>query len=203
MLDAMEEWRDLEAAYLAADDPRGESGFRGDAARWERLRRPIVAAVDHDGAFLDIGCANGHLLECVVEWAAADGHRIEPYGLDISAALVALARERLPQWRERFFVGDVRTWTSPRRFDFVRTELVYALAAEQPALLARLLQGCVQPGGRLVVCSYSSRSRRDRDPLVDVAGVLADWGFPVVGTAVGRDPDGLPLTNVAWTDATG
>jgi hypothetical protein len=72
-----DEWRAIEAAYLAADDPRGGSGFHGDAERWERLRRPIVTAVDRDGAFLDVGCANGHLLESVVAWAAADGHRIE------------------------------------------------------------------------------------------------------------------------------
>jgi trans-aconitate methyltransferase len=204
MLVAMnDEWRDIEAAYLAAADPRGGSGFRGDAVRWERLRRPIVAAVDRDGAFLDVGCANGHLLECLVKWAAADGHRIEPYGLDVSAALVAQARDRLPRWSQRFFVGDVRTWTSPHRFDFVRTELGYAPGREQPALLERLLQGCVHPGGRVIVCSYSSRSRPDRNPLVDVAGVLADWGFAVIGTAVGRDPDGLPLTKVAWIEAPG
>ena len=82
----------LEAAYLAADDPRGGSGFRGDADRWERLRRPIVSALNRQGTFLDVGCANGHLLECVVDWAAADGHRIEPFGLDVSATLVARAQ---------------------------------------------------------------------------------------------------------------
>jgi trans-aconitate methyltransferase len=195
-----EPWRALEGAYLAADDPRGGSGFRGDAARWERLRRPIVAAVDRDGAFLDVGCANGHLLESMMAWAAADGHRIEPYGLDVSAALVARARERLPQWSEHFYVGDVRSWTAPRRYDFVRTELCYWPGAER-ALIERLLDVAVQPGGRLVVCCYSSRSRPERDLLVDVAGALESWGYRVGGSAVGRDPDGLPLTNVAWIDA--
>jgi trans-aconitate methyltransferase len=191
----------LEAAYLAADDPRGGSGFRGDAARWERLRRPIVTAVDRDGTFLDVGCANGHLLECIVDWAAADGHRIEPYGLDVSAALVARARDRLPRWSTRLFVGDVRTWTPPRRFDFVRSELVYAAEADQPALVERLLHELVASGGRLIACSYGSRTHPERDPVVDVAALLADWGHPIAGSAVGRDPDGLVLTHVAWLDA--
>src|SRR5262245_33526830 len=153
-----EDWRALEATYLAAADPRGGSGFHGDAERWERLRRPIVAAVDRDGTFLDIGCANGHLLESVVAWAAAQGHHLEPYGLDVSAALVDQARERLPQWGDRFDVGDVRSWTAPRRFDFVRTELCYSPGAER-RLIERLLHGAVGAGGRLIVCCYSSRSQ--------------------------------------------
>jgi hypothetical protein len=48
----------LERAYLEAGDPRGGSGFGGDEARWERARRPIVSAIDRDGIFLDVGCAN-------------------------------------------------------------------------------------------------------------------------------------------------
>ena len=59
----------LEGAYLEAEDPRGGSGFRGDAGRWERARRPIASAVDRDGTFLDVGCANGLLMESLVEWA--------------------------------------------------------------------------------------------------------------------------------------
>ena len=51
----------LERAYLEAGDPRGGSGFGGDEARWERARRPIVSAIDCDGTFLDVGCANGLL----------------------------------------------------------------------------------------------------------------------------------------------
>jgi hypothetical protein len=39
----------------------GESGFGGDEARWERARRPIISAIDCDGTFLDVGCANGLL----------------------------------------------------------------------------------------------------------------------------------------------
>src|SRR5436190_17366021 len=93
----------FEDAYLSSDDPRAQSGFRGDEARWESVRRPIVQAIDGAGTFLDVGCANGYLLESLVRWSP---HPIEPYGLDFAAKLVELARQRLPSWADRFFVGD-------------------------------------------------------------------------------------------------
>lgn len=104
----------LETAYLAESDPRRQSGANADAARWERRRRVIAAAIDRDGTLLDVGCANGHLLETLVEWARADGHTVEPYGLDISARLAALARQRLPGWADRIGVGNAMTWDPPR-----------------------------------------------------------------------------------------
>ena len=73
----------FDAAYLEGDTPRAQSGFGGDAARWEAGRRPIAEAIDCDGSFLDIGCANGHLVESIVHWSP---HRIEPYGLDFAPA---------------------------------------------------------------------------------------------------------------------
>src|SRR5262245_31790116 len=54
---------------LAGTDPRQRSGFGRDARDWERFRRPVVAPIDRDGTFLDIGCANGLLMESVAKWA--------------------------------------------------------------------------------------------------------------------------------------
>jgi len=48
-----------EAAYLAGTNPRQQSGFGRDARDWERFRRVVVAPIDRDASFLDIGCANG------------------------------------------------------------------------------------------------------------------------------------------------
>ena len=44
-------------AYLAAGTPWEQSGKSGDLAGWEHGRRPIMAGVDRDGTFLDVGCA--------------------------------------------------------------------------------------------------------------------------------------------------
>ena len=169
-----------EAKYLAGTNPRQQSGFGRDERDWERFRRPVVAPIDRDGSFLDVGCANGLLMESVAAWAGEDGHRIEPSGLDISEKLAELARRRLPQWRERIFVGNALLWEPSARFDFVRTELVYVPTTLRRQYTERLLASVVAPGGRLIVCSYgSSRPEGARaEVLVDE---LRGWGLPVQG----------------------
>ncbi len=129
----------------------------------------MVAPIETDVSFLDIGCANGLLMESVVEWAREDGHKVEPYGLEISEKLANLARQRLPRWRDRIFVGNALLWDPPARFDVVRTELVYVPPARRREYVERLLDRHVAPDGRLLVCAYgSSRPEGTRaDLLVD------------------------------------
>ena len=195
------ETRDLlERAYLEADDPRGGSGFRGDEARWERARRPIASAVDRDGTFLDVGCANGLLIESLVSWAVEDGHTVEPYGLDLIEPVAALARERLPHRADRIFAGNVMQWRPPFRFDFVRTELEYVPPELRRSLVRRLLRDYLAPGGRLIVCSYGS-SRRPTPRAEPIGRILRAWGYRVVGEAEGVDLNGVVFTRVAWVDA--
>src|SRR5256885_1786286 len=55
--------------YLGGDNPRAQSGHSGDEAHWEHARSLVVDAIDRDGTFLDVGCASGHLMECVNRWA--------------------------------------------------------------------------------------------------------------------------------------
>ncbi len=190
----------LEEAYLGANDPRGGSGFRGDAERWERARRPIASAVDRDGTFLDVGCANGLLMESLVAWAGEDGRAVEPYGLDLIPSLARLARGRLPRWADRISVGNVMGWEPPFRFDFVRTELEYVPRDRRRELVERLLTGYLAPGGRLILCSYSS-SRPLRLNAEPVREILRAWGYEVTGESEGVDADGAVITRVAWTDA--
>jgi SAM-dependent methyltransferase len=178
----------FEQAYLASDDPRAQSGFSGDEARWESARRPILEAIDHAGTFLDVGCANGYLLESIVRWSE---HRIEPYGLDFTPALVELARRRLPQWADRIFVGDALTWERPRSFDYVRTELVYVPAERRRELVERLRSFA----GRVIVCSYGSRRRGL--PADDVGAELRSLGFGVLGEVAREGLEGA-LIHVAW-----
>jgi SAM-dependent methyltransferase len=161
-----------EEHYLASDDPRRQSGFGGDEARWEAARRPIVRVIDRRGSFLDVGCANGYLLESLVRWSP---HPIEPYGLDFSPRLLELARRRLPPWAERLFLGDALEWESPQGFDFVRTELLYAPEERRRELVAHLLTRVVAPGGRLIVCGYGSpRSGVATHP---VRRIVREWGY--------------------------
>ena len=190
----------LEEAYLGAEDPRGGSGFRGDEARWELARRPIALALDRDGTFLDVGCANGLLMESIAAWGKEDGREIQPYGLDLIGSLATLARCRLPRWSDRIFVGNVVGWQPPFRFDFVRTELEYVPRDGRRKMVARLLRDYLVPGGRLIVCSYGS-SRRPEPRTEQVGEILRGWGYEVAGESEAADTNGVFITRVAWTDA--
>ncbi len=167
-----------EASYLAGSTPRQQSGFGLCARDWKRFRHPIVKPIDKDGSFLDIGCANGLLMESVVEWSRESGHAVEVFGLDISEELAELAHRRLPHWRDRIFVGNGLLWEPPVRFDFVRTELVYVPPSRRREYVERLLERFVARDGKLILCSYgSSRPEGARaEPLVEE---LQGWGIPV------------------------
>ena len=191
----------LEQRYLDAADVRKQSGFTGDAARWERARRVITEPMTADGDFLDIGCANGHLMETVAQWTAERGVSIEPYGMDLSPRLAGLARERLPQWADRIWAGNVMNWEPPRRFDYVRTELGYVPELRRQELVQRLLDGLLLPGGVAILCSYGS-ARDPSQAVYDIGETLRSWGFTVSGEAESADTNGVIITRVAWVSVT-
>ncbi|HEY1488864.1 MAG TPA: hypothetical protein VGF84_22335, partial [Micromonosporaceae bacterium] len=96
----------LEPAYLLGATPQAGSGSGSTPEEWRQNRQMVVDGIDHDGTFLDVGCANGLLMESVHEWAAERGLDVQPYGVDLGPRLVALARERLPHWADRIEVGN-------------------------------------------------------------------------------------------------
>jgi SAM-dependent methyltransferase len=161
----------LETAYLAAEQPWQQSGFGLHTPRtyeaWEAHRKPIADCVERSGTFLDVGCANGFLLECVVRWTAERGIAVQLYGLDLSEKLVALARARLPAAADHLFVGNGWDWAPPRTFDYVATALEYVPNALQAAYVSRLLREFVNPGGRLIVVGYRGRGEEERYLFVD------------------------------------
>jgi len=155
----LEEWflsvrKTLENAYLQHEEPWRQSGMSGPLERWVSLRKPVADCVDKPGSFLDIGCANGYLLECCIEWTAEKQIKIVPYGVDISKKLIELARQRLPQYRDNFFVANAFTWLPPKRFDFVRTELVYVPDEYEKQYIGFILNNHLNPGGKLLVANY-------------------------------------------------
>ena len=186
----------LESAYLAAPDPKGQSGFSGSQERWTRLRKPVADLVDRSGSFLDIGCANGFLLECLLDWTRAEGLKLMPYGLDLSGRLVALARRRLPAFGDNFFVGNAWDWEPPLRFDFVRSELCYVPPECRQPFVRRILREFLNPDGGLLVAEYRS-SREAGSAKLWVDEELGAMGYVVLKKASGLDLDGSELTRVA------
>jgi SAM-dependent methyltransferase len=165
-------------AYLSAETVEGGSGHSGTAEDWEYSRGIVAEAVDRDGTFLDVGCANGLLMESVARWSRAKGLSVEPSGLDISPELAEVARRRLPAWADRIHVGNVLGWTPPSRFDVVRTGLEYVPPSRGRDLVDWLLGHVVAPGGRLVVGKFNEEvGRREAEERV------ASWGFRVAGRA--------------------
>lgn len=169
----------LENAYTAAQEPWKQSGMSGPAERWETLRRPVADCIEASGSLLDIGCANGYLLECILKWTAERGITVTPYGLDLSAKLAEMAKQRLPNFADNIFVGNAWNWPPPFKFDYVRTELCYLPEALYRDYVARLLAEYLKPGGRLLVAHY--RNRNDPDAAILVNETLEKLGFKVEG----------------------
>ena len=189
------------AAYLTHSDPIRQSGFGGGAARWRAEREPILDAVNRPGALIDIGCANGYLLHCLEAWGTARALRIDPFGLDISTALIERARTRFPGREDHFYVGNAWSWEPPRRFDFVYSLYDCVPETYLEDYVRRLLARVVAPGGRLILGAYGSRTRRL--PAFDVAAFMRTAGIPVVGQrTVGSIPEAqFAWTQLAWAEA--
>jgi SAM-dependent methyltransferase len=190
-----EEWhRELAAlvvpAYLSAETAWQQSGKSGTAEDWEWGRSLVADAIDRDGSFLDVGCANGYLMECLPRWTS---FAVEPYGLDISPELVDLARSRLPQWADRLWSSSALTWAPTRRFTYVRTGLEYVPKRRRAELVARLLEFC----DRLVVGVFNEHeSERTTEEL------LRGFGYTIAGVSerTNRRKSGLRY-RALWIDA--
>jgi SAM-dependent methyltransferase len=64
------------------------------------------------GAAFDIGCGSeGRMIDLLLK------HRFHPEGLDVSAEMIALARERHPG--VTFHHGDISEWKFSRAYDFI------------------------------------------------------------------------------------
>lgn len=178
----------LEPAYLRGTTVQAGSGFGGDAARWRARREMIVDGVHRDGTFLDVGCANGLLMESVREWAAERGLMIEPYGVDLAPGLVELARRRLPGWAERIVVGNAIDFVPAdgRRFTFVHVLLDVVPLRRRADMIRHLLGALVEPGGRLLVSQYGRGG---------AAGILQELGFAVAGSS-----GATGWASTAWLD---
>jgi SAM-dependent methyltransferase len=183
-------------AYLAGATPWEQSGKSGDRAGWERGRRPIMAAVDCDGTFLDVGCASGFLMESVRDWAAEDGRDVEPYGLEIAPELATLARRRLPHWADRIFIGNASEWIPPCRFHFVRTGLDYAPPTRRRALVEHLLEDVVAPRGRLIIGVFNEEKDKRRTEQA-----VSSWCFKIAGRMDADHRDPRVAYRVLWLDA--
>jgi SAM-dependent methyltransferase len=163
--------------YLAADNPRAQSGHSGDESKYRYTRMMVLEAIHHGGTFLDVGCANGYLVESLHKWLTGSGLAVEFYGLDFSEGMLELARRRLPQWQERFFLGNALYWTPPFRFNFVYIAgLEYVPLGRQQELVKHLFEDFTANEGRLILGPVTEGRQSQ-----EMEGSLRGWGFAPSG----------------------
>jgi SAM-dependent methyltransferase len=191
--DFLLELKKLEEAYLAQEDPILQSGFRGGETRWRKERILILEAVDSDGDFLDVGCANGYLLQCLLEWAKEKGITLTPYGVDQGSGLIKLARKRLPEYASHFWVANAWSWVPPRKFRYVYT--LYDCVPENflNEYVGKLLERYVENNGTLIIGAYGSYSKNQ--PARDIGKDLSEFGYCIAGNA---SCGTLPISRIAW-----
>ncbi|MEV8596709.1 class I SAM-dependent methyltransferase [Streptomyces sp. NPDC052012] len=136
-----EDWDAMAGTF----DDEPDHGLRdpGVRAAWaERLRTWLPARASD---VLDLGCGTGSLSLL----AAEQGHRVT--GVDRSAAMVALAREKLAGRDAVFLRGDAAAPpVGEQRFDVVLVRHVLWTLPD-PGRVLRHWRGLLRPGGRLVL----------------------------------------------------
>ena len=193
--------RTLERSYLRGQNLQEGSGFGGGEQAWQQARRHITEAITADGTFLDVGCANGLLMESVAAWCAERGLVVEPYGIDLAPGLVDLARRRLPHWAERIWLGNAIDWMPPdgQRFDYVHILLDCVPPQRRADLVRHHLADTVRPGtGRLLVSNYAAATAAGGP---GVAQALRLLGLACDGQTSGGERPGRPPVPAAWIDA--
>ncbi len=188
--------RELEVAYLKEDDPIRQSGFSGGPQGWRAEREPLLEPIREFGDFLDLGCANGYLLESLVAWAGERAIQLTPFGVDQSPGLIELARRRLPQYADHFYVANAWEWQPPRRYRYVYA--VHDCVPEQflDAYVVRLLGHVVARGGLLILGAYGSRTR-GVEPLA-LRERLTRCGLVPTGEITVGQP---PISRFVWLAA--
>lgn len=181
----------LARAYLRDGDPRWQSGFDGDPALWREARELILQAVPRDGSLLDVGCANGHLMECLAAWASERGRELSLYGLELNPALANVARDRLPSLADRIFTGNVSDWVPPHAFTYVRTGLEYVPAGREPQLVVRIFGQMIEDDGRVIVGPVS------QDAVTATIDALRAAGATEIGVESASDRNGK-TRHVIW-----
>jgi SAM-dependent methyltransferase len=123
----------------------------------DRMFRPfadiLTAAVRPGDRVLDIGCGTGDTSLAAAAAAGASGHCL---GVDISAPMIARARERAAEEGARvaFDVGDAQTHDfGPARFDLVISRFGVMFFADPVAAFANLRRAAA-PEARLCVIAW-------------------------------------------------
>ena len=151
------------------------SHVTGDAVPfkyWYDHRSPIVKAINRSGSILDIGCANGFLLRCLIQWSK---HKLVPYGIEPDETLLEQCKDMFPELKRHFVNLPLHKLDQTlnvgllRRFDFVYWCVWDNFNFDDEQFDGWLEQAysAVREGGRLILGFYDGNS--------DVIDKKIDW----------------------------
>lgn len=103
-----------------------------------------IRFVENTASALDVGCgSSGRFIEVIIQ------HGFTPTGVDISAEMITLARQRHPH--VAFYAADICTWDFPQKYDLICAwdSTFHLPLAEQEPVLKKMCVG-LNPGGILL-----------------------------------------------------
>jgi SAM-dependent methyltransferase len=110
------------------------------------LQRAIKFTENRSTA-LDVGCgSSGRFIEVLIK------HGFTPSGVDVSAAMISLARQRHPD--VAFYVADICTWQLPQNYDLISAwdSTFHLPLSEQKPVLKKMCEGLNPNGVLLFTC---------------------------------------------------
>ncbi len=145
----------IEGSHVSGND------LPGLLEHWTQNRKPICGAIEKPGTLLDIGCANGFLLACLQFWSI---HQITPYGVDVDAGSLEVARDLLPEYASHFVQCSLEelplraSLGLPTRFDYVYWNVWDGLDFNEPLYqtYAENAFAAAREGGRLILGFYDT-----------------------------------------------
>jgi hypothetical protein len=126
---------------------------------WVENRKPIINAIEKPGTLLDIGCANGFLLACLQFWSK---YQIMPYGVDIDASSLEMARALLPEYTNHFAPCSLENLPRrvnlglPELFDYVYWNVWDGLDFNEPLYQNYAENAFKAAQGRVILGFYDS-----------------------------------------------
>ena len=189
------DWQGRVGASWAAEWQRTDRSF---AVLNARLVEHVAALAPANAQILDVGCGAGGTSLALAERLPDAQIR----GIDLSADLIAVARERAGG-EVAFEQADASLWSSP---DFVPDLLVSrhgVMFFDDPVGAMRHLASVTRPGGQFIFSCF--RDRRENDWATAVAGLLpAPLPFDPLapGPFAFADKDRVTaiLSQAGWTD---
>ncbi len=150
----------------------------------ERTRpaRDLLAQVPLNAAarIYDLGCGPGNSTELLVERFGAGSVT----GVDSDEAMLAAARQRLPE--SRFAQADLGHWVPEAPADLLYANAVFQWVPEHVAVLSRLMDSLV-PGGVLAV-QMPDNLTEPSHTLMEETGLAGPWSGAFEGGKIKRKP---------------